>query len=207
MYYTPAWYGSSCPNHWQWEPVKIIYPDSRRGTSPDYDHGLFSGFIRSSQGLFSFLLPLAIFGPIEEVHENTSKGQRNLTLLMAAYEFSVASMVSLYEVLIHQFLERVLTPPHFNMPLRHSAEFWNCRLSCTFSFATFSHHPTAWLSWATFWGSKLDPGHPAWYMIVAVESGLHIPILLLQFSCLVSRIERGIGRFKSTGKQFERLSL
>lgn len=77
--------------------AKAKYADSLHGASLDRGHGLVAGFIKNAKGLFSFLRPLTIFGPIEEVNGNPLKGRRkdwNLTLLAVAYGFMVALMVS-----------------------------------------------------------------------------------------------------------------
>lgn len=89
--------------------AKSRHADSRREALSDYDRGLFARFIRNARHLFSFLRPLAIFGPIEVVNGNgnITKGRRkdwNLTLLAVAYSFAVVLMVSLYEVHIHLIL-------------------------------------------------------------------------------------------------------
>ena len=78
------------------ELAQAKYADNLRG---DSDYGLVGRFIRNAQRFFSFLSPLAIFGPTEKVNGNTLKGRRkdwNLTFLAAAYGFTIALMVSFY---------------------------------------------------------------------------------------------------------------
>ena len=55
------------------ELAQTRYADNLRGES---DYSLVAGFIRNAQRFFSFLGPLAIFGPTEKVNGNTLKGQR-----------------------------------------------------------------------------------------------------------------------------------
>jgi MFS family permease len=78
------------------------YADSLRA---DPDSGLVAGFTRIAQRLFSFLKPLAIFGPTEKVPGNTtSKGRRkdwNLTLLAVAYGFTIALLVSVLKCIFN----------------------------------------------------------------------------------------------------------
>lgn len=105
--------------------AKTRYADSLGQVSLDNDHdrGFVAVFLRNAQRLFSFLRPLAILGPIEEVNGNPLKGRRkdwSLTLLAVAYGFTVALMVSLYSHYLYSSnaklrFKRVLTPPHFNM--------------------------------------------------------------------------------------------
>jgi hypothetical protein len=70
------------------------YADSLRA---DTGSSLVAGLSGTAQRVFSFLRPLAILGPTEEVPGYNLKGRTkdwNLTLLAVAYGFTVALMVS-----------------------------------------------------------------------------------------------------------------
>ena len=79
--------------------AKAKYAESLRGVLLDHNRGLVAKFINNVGRLFSFLKPLSIVGPTEEVSGNSLKGRRkdwNLTLLVAAYGFTISLLVSLY---------------------------------------------------------------------------------------------------------------
>ena len=86
------------------ELAKSRYANSLRTASPNSNNSF--GFIRNTQRLFFFLRPLAILKPAEEVNRNALKGRRkdwNLTLLAAAYGFTVALMVSVLIFIFTKF--------------------------------------------------------------------------------------------------------
>ena len=85
----------------QMEHAKTRYADSLRA---DPDSSLDARFTRNAQRLFSFLMPLAIFGPTEEKSGNTLLGRRkdwNLTLLAVAYGFSAVMIVSVLKIIFN----------------------------------------------------------------------------------------------------------
>ena len=78
------------------ELAKARYADSV--PPANRDSSLVVRFTRISHRLFSFLRPLAILGPTENIPKNTLKGRRkdwNLTLVAVAYGFTVALTVSI----------------------------------------------------------------------------------------------------------------
>ena len=86
----------------QMELAKTRYTDRLRA-DPD-STSLDARFTRTAQRLFSFLMPLAILGPIEKEPRNTLKGRKkdwNLTLLAVAYGFTVAMMVSVLKCILN----------------------------------------------------------------------------------------------------------
>ena len=84
------------------ELAKTRYADNLRADAESTS--LDARFTRTAQRLFSFLMPLAILGPIEKEPRNTLKGRKkdwNLTLLAVAYGFTVAMMVSVLKCILN----------------------------------------------------------------------------------------------------------
>ena len=85
----------------QMELAQTRYANSLRA---DPDNSLNARFSRTARRLFTFLMPLAILGPIEKEPGNTLKGRKkdwNLTLLAVAYGFTVATLVSVLKSIIN----------------------------------------------------------------------------------------------------------
>ena len=134
------------------ELAKIRYADRLHATSSDPDNGFIARFIRNSQRLFFFLRPLAIFGPIEDANRNGLKGPKkdwNLTLLIAAYGFTVALMVSVLKCIFTKFLA-VLQKGSYNYMFQYAAATfgWSSEIVGYLAYLFFycsPHHPTAWI--------------------------------------------------------------